>query len=222
MNDQATNSTFQDAMDRLSNDGFIAYPTETVWGLGASVDRPNAVARLCTWKGRVSDQPMSVLVSSATAASRMECVLEGGTGRLADAFWPGPLTIIVRCRRSFAPGIARADGALGLRCSRHPISRALALALDDAGLGPITSTSLNRTGSRPALERKAAQAMATDGAAEKDELSSPLVCGALADGTVFDAGASSPSTVVDCTSSELKILREGAIETSLLEEVWAR
>jgi L-threonylcarbamoyladenylate synthase len=208
------------AVERLSAEGLVAYPTETIWGLGACADRPQAVARLFAWKGRRNDQPMSVLVRSIESAIRIGCRLDERAERLARAFWPGPLTIVVSCERRFASGVARGDGALGLRCSSHPIAGLLATALDDAGLGPLTSTSLNRTGCTPAVDVAAAEAMTSGG--REDGLESPLLFSTLESGLVCDAGAERPSSVVDCTGPEPKILRAGAIEADRLEKAWAR
>jgi L-threonylcarbamoyladenylate synthase len=207
------------AVERLSAEGLIAYPTETVWGLGACADRPKAVDRLIAWKGRRNDQPMSVLVASIESAIRIGCRLDERAQRLARAFWPGPLTIVVSCERRFASGVARADGALGLRCSSHPIAGLLATALDDAGLGPLTSTSLNRSGSEPAVDVEAAEVMTSGG--PEDGLESPLLFATLESGLVRDAGAERPSSVVDCTGPAPSVLRAGAIEADRLAEIWA-
>ena len=160
------------AVAHLADDGFIAYPTETVWGLGACADRPRAIDRLIAWKGRSSDAPMSVLVPSPSEAARVGCALEGQAARLAEAFWPGPLTLVVPSSQPFAAGVGGEDGALGLRCSTHPLAEALAQALLRHGLGPLTSTSLNRTGSPPARTRQEAELLLA-GRSGKDE---PLLC----------------------------------------------
>jgi len=209
-----------DAVARLAADGFVAYPTETVWGLGACADRPRAIERLMTWKRRPTDAPLAVLVPSADAALELGCEIDRRARRLMEAFWPGPLMLVVPCRKGFAPGVARGDGALGLRCSSHPLARALVAAVGEAGLGPLTSTSLNRAGEPPARDLQAAVARIgedADGAADADDrLGSPLLVSAVGQ----DAGGSAPSSVVDCTGSVPKIIRAGAIERELLEEFW--
>lgn len=207
------------AVAHLAVDGFVAYPTETVWGLGACADRPRAVERLMDWKGRSANAPMSVLVPSVAAAERLDCTFEGPALRLAESFWPGPLTLIVPCTRDFARGIQRDDRALGLRCSPHPIARALALAVDRAGLGPLTSTSMNRSGQPPALDRTAAQALVPRRTESGDlDPAEPL----LVIDPVHDAGGETPSSVVDCTGASPRVLRAGAIESERLEKVWSR
>jgi L-threonylcarbamoyladenylate synthase len=205
-----------EAVDWLAADGFIAYPTETVWGLGACADRPAAIERLLAWKGRASDAPLAVGVDSIEGAIALECEIDRRARRLMEAFWPGPLTIVVPCHRRFAPGVARDDGALGLRCSSHPLARALCVAVAEAGLGPLTSTSLNRSGEAPASTIAEARAME-----EKDV----GVDGSAVPRVVFaagcEAGQATPSSVVDCTGARPEILREGAIDRDRLEESWA-
>ena len=215
----ASSPTIQRAVERLSEDGFIGYPTETVWGLGACADRPQAIDRLFAWKGRATDQPMSLLVPSLSAAIGLGCHFDRHAERLARSFWPGPLTLVVPSGSSFAPGVARADGALGLRCSGHPVVLALVAAIEEAGLGPITSTSMNRSGRAPAEDRRSAEAMLAEIAV--DALASPLLIWAGASGQTCDAGADSVSSVVDCTGRVPRILRAGALDAASLEMAWA-
>jgi L-threonylcarbamoyladenylate synthase len=207
-------TTITNAVARLSADGFVAYPTETVWGLGACADRPRAIERLTTWKRRSNDAPLAVLVASIDAALELGCEVDEAARRLMETFWPGPLTLVVPCRKRFAMGVARADGALGLRCSSHPLASELVVAIGEAGLGPLTSTSLNRAGEPPARDLDAAVAQIEENA--DDELGSPLLVSALG----LDAGGSAPSSVVDCTGSVPKIVRAGAIERESLEDFW--
>lgn len=207
-------STIEQGVARLASNGFVAYPTETVWGLAVCANRPAAVERLIAWKGRSADAPMSVLVASAKEAIEIGCRLETAAQRLARAFWPGPLTLVVPCDRRFAPGVSGADGALGLRCSSHPLARSLALASRAGGVAPLTSTSCNRSGEEPAVSFDAARDMIGD--ARETDLGAP--------GIVFevgrDAGGAAPSSVVDCRGARPEILRAGAIDTAALEEVW--
>lgn len=212
-------SALDAAVAHLARDGVIAYPTETVWGLGACADRPLAIARLFAWKGRADHQPLAVLVPSLEAAALLGCELDPNAHRLAARFWPGPLMLVVRCNGRFAPGVARDDGALGLRCSPHPVARALALRLAREGLGPLTSTSLNRSGEPPADDLAQAELRLARGAPGRVESpGDPL----LVAPSGYDAGASAPSTVVDCTRAVPEILREGALLRAEVESVWSR
>jgi L-threonylcarbamoyladenylate synthase len=210
------------AVAHLAEGGFLAYPTETVWGLGACADRPQAIERLMRWKGRAGDAPLAVLVVSAASAESLGCRFDATARRLMAEHWPGPLMLVVPCSARLAPGVARADGALGLRCSPHPVTRALAEAVEAAGLGPLTSTSLNRSGDPPALDAEAARAVVREPAsrAGSDRLARPLWLEGLLEAPEHDAGGSAPSSVVDCTGEEPVILRVGAIDRETLEQSW--
>lgn len=212
---------FEEAIRHLAQDGFLAYPTETVWGLGACADRADAVERLMSWKGREEGAPLAVLVPSVAVAEEWGCTLSDAAQRLAAAFWPGPLMLVVPCRQTFATGVAGDQGALGLRCSSHPVAQALAQGVSEAGLGPLTSTSLNRTGQPPAANRDEAQAVLSAGLWPPDRAEPRWVFEAsYASETAGEdeAGGALPSTVVDCTGAEAKILRVGAIAASEIEE----
>ena len=209
------------ALGRLREDGFVAYPTETVWGLGACADRPEAIDRLMAWKGRASEAPLAVLTPSADSVADLGCRLEGRALVLAEHFWPGPLMLVLSCDRSWAKGVAGAGNALGVRCSPHPIAMALAEGLHAAGFGPLTSTSFNRSGDPPATCEQEARALLVKASGLKadspqgTELGEPLFVSAKN----ADAGAEPPSTVVDCTGERLKILRVGAITAEAIEAV---
>jgi L-threonylcarbamoyladenylate synthase len=188
------------ALARLAADGLVAYPTETVWGLAAAAARPAAVARLRAWKGRADGQPLSLLVSDAAALDALGVEPAAAARALAARFWPGPLTLVVRCAARFGDGVAAANGSVGLRCSPHPAAAALARAALAAGLGPLTATSLNRSGAPPA-RTGAEAARACTGA------DGPLLLG----GGWPDAGGATPSSVVDLTGPSPRLLREGAL-----------
>lgn len=210
-------SQIQSGVEWLGGDGFVAYPTETVWGLGACADRPLAIERLMEWKGRGPDAPLAVLVSSANAAQAHGCELQLGVVRLMERFWPGPLMIIVPCETNWSPGVARSDGALGLRCSSHPLAAALARHLEVAGLGPLTSTSLNRSGEPPARnDAEASRLMESLGTKEEASRAAPQWIRSVE----YDAGGGAPSTVVDCTGMEPEVLRTGGIAVDLIRTVW--
>jgi L-threonylcarbamoyladenylate synthase len=146
-----------------------------------------------------------VLVESADAAEQLGFELGTSVRRLADAFWPGPLTMVVASSGGLLAGIARADGAVGLRCSAHPLATALARRLTREGVAPVTATSLNRKGERPARTREHAAALCGDG---EDE---PRLLDIAA-----EAGGDEASTVVDATGGEIEVLRWGALSKAAL------
>lgn len=199
------------AVARLKAEGLIGYPTETVWGLGANARSEKALTRLRAWKGRGDDAPISLLIADVESVSRQGFEVVPGVRRLMEAFWPGPLTLVLPSRGGFASGIARDDGAVGLRCSSHPLVERLVAAADVAGVGPLTATSLNRSGRAPARSRGEARQLCAD--AETDPL--------LLDAPGADAGGGAPSTVVDCTGEKPRVLRWGAVTPQSLEPMLA-
>ena len=189
------------ALDVLAEDGLVAFPTETVWGLAARAESPAAIERLRAFKGRESDKSFSILVDSPERAADVAAEWGEAARKLSAAHWPGPLTLVVKCGPRFAPGVVAADGSIGLRCSAHPVAAGLAEGALDRGLGPVTATSLNRGGDSPARNRAEA------GSVCGDEI--PMVEG--------EAGGAAASTGVDARGSCPKVLREGAISRDALE-----
>ncbi len=195
----------------LESDGLVAYPTETVWGLAACGSSERAVRRLRDWKGRSEGQPISLLVEDADALPGLGIRCSPLADALIAAFWPGPLTLVLPTAQRFPTGIARFDGAVGVRCSSHPLAAALAQAAAANGLGPLSATSLNRSGGAPARTRREAA----------------LLCGAGPEAPeLFEAGedealAGPPSTVVDLCGAEPRVLRWGALGRDALKAVHA-
>jgi L-threonylcarbamoyladenylate synthase len=194
------------AVARLAAGGLVAYPTETVWGLGARAESAPAVERLRAWKGREAERPIALLVPDLRAAAAVGAELSPPARRLAAAYWPGPLTLVLRCRARLAPGIAGPGGAVGFRCSPHPAAGALARAAFARGLGPLTATSLNRSGEPPARTRGEAAALCAAGGDAPELLAGPWP----------DAGGAPPSSVVDLSGDAPAVLREGAIAAAAL------
>jgi L-threonylcarbamoyladenylate synthase len=190
----ALEAEIEAAVAHVRAGGLVAYPTETVWGLGADASSAVAVEGLLRWKGRDPGQAISVLVDGLEAAERLGVRAPPEARRLVARFWPGPLTLVLPAPAGrFAPGIARADGALGLRCSPDPTAAALARALARAGVGPLTATSLNRAGEPPACS-----------AGEARELCRRHPGPRLVDpGDGSPVSCAAPSTVVDCTGPAL-------------------
>ncbi len=190
----------EEVVAHLAAGGVIAYPTETVYGLGGSI-REGAVARVRSLKARDRGKPLIALVPSVEAVSDLRWT--DGARELARIFWPGPLTLVLADPLGiFPPGVRDEDThAVGVRVSPHPF---VARLVERFG-GPLTSTSLNAAGEPPAQSGSAA-----------GEVVRRL--GAL-DVLVLDGGTlapSMPSSVVDCTGPEPVVLREGAVPTNRL------
>jgi L-threonylcarbamoyladenylate synthase len=199
-----------DAVARLRAGGLVAYPTETLYGVGVNARSEAAVEALRVFKGRAETQPLSILVTDAAELETLGCALGQSARRLVAAFWPGPLTLVLDCDTRFATGVAGPDGGVGVRCSPHPVARSLAARAAEAGVGPVTSTSLNRTGAPPARTRADARALCSNarGAAGGEPWLLDLP------GSAEPGGIA--STVVDARGSALRVLRPGAVTEAAL------
>jgi L-threonylcarbamoyladenylate synthase len=176
----------------LKKGGVIAYPTETVYGLGCDATRPEAVQRIFDLKGRDSQSPISVLIPSKEVLSDYVEEIPPIAETLIEKFWPGPLTLVFRAKPLFPSELLAEGHTIALRVSSHPVGLQLTQAL---GL-PLTTTSANKSGQAPARSSKEVQAIF-------DQL----------DGMV-DGGVLPPakgSTIVDVTVDPPKIVREGEV-----------
>lgn len=198
-----------EAVDWVRNGGLLAYPTETVWGLGADARSGASIETLQRWKGRDASTPVSILVSDAAELAALGFEVTAVAERLASAFWPGPVTLVLHCSSEFARGVARDDGAVGVRCSSHPLCGAIARRLAIEGVGPITATSLNTSGSPAARNLAQAREACRSGDAAPRLLE--------IDGA--EAGGDTESTVIDVTGASPEVLRWGALTPEKLTSI---
>ena len=182
-----------EAARRIRVGGVVAYPTETVYGLGVDPRNEEALAALFRAKGRPDTNPVLVIVGS-------ECQLEGIVDDLSPAareciqhFWPGPLSLLLPAAPGLPDSIAPSGGKVCVRCPGHEVARRLC---DAAGFA-ITSTSANQSGEPPATTASMCMELRID---------------AVLDGGTLDSQI--PSTVYD--PDERRVLREGAVATSAL------
>lgn len=136
-------SPLDEAVARLKAGDVVAFPTETVYGLGADARNPRAVQRVFDLKGRPASNPLIVHVSSAAMARRVVRNWPPEATRLAEAFWPGSLTIVLPKADAIPPVVTAGGDTVGVRCPDH----ALALALIEQFGAPIVGPSANRSGS---------------------------------------------------------------------------
>jgi len=189
----------EQAAAALRAGGIVAYPTETVYGLGVDALCGEAVSRLRLLKGRGSERGFSILVPDLAELQRRVPELPARAIRLARAFWPGPLTLVVPVPPGILDSVATPEG-VGFRCSPQPSAAALVAALGH----PLVTTSANRSGRPPCLSaREVEDVFGGD---------FPIAGGE-------DAGGAPPSTVVALSrSGDLRVLRPGPIaEEELLE-----
>ncbi|MDP9471280.1 MAG: L-threonylcarbamoyladenylate synthase [Chloroflexota bacterium] len=191
------------AAEQLAAGGVIAFPTDTVYGVGASLGRPDALGRVYAIKGRPLDRPLPVLLASVEALSRVAHDLDPKVALLLEHYWPGPLTVVVRAREGMPDEVLGPGGTIGTRVPNHPLAIRL---LEQVG-GALAVTSANRSGAAPAC-------------------TAPEVADALGDALdlLVDGGPTPggvPSTVVALAGDDLIILREGAILGDDLTAAWS-
>ena len=181
--------------------GLVALPTETVYGLGADAANDRAVARIFAAKGRPADHPLIVHLASATALTRWACDVPDAAWALAERFWPGPLTLILKRQ----PGVARAAAAglptLGVRVPGHPVAQAVLEAFG----GGVAAPSANRFG----------RISPTTAAHVRAELGGRI--DAIVDGGPCTIGLE--STIVDLSGVQAQVLRPGHITAEDLAAV---
>jgi L-threonylcarbamoyladenylate synthase len=173
----------------------IAFPTETFYGLGADPAREDAVAAIFAAKGRGAGEALPLIAAGTDAARGLASRWSETAGRLAAAFWPGPLTLVVPVRAgAVAPGVTAGRDTVAVRVPGHPLARILAAC---APAGVLTATSANRSGF-PALTTA-------------DEVQRALGKGV----TLIVDGGPSPgglaSTIVDVTGEHPRLIREGPV-----------
>jgi L-threonylcarbamoyladenylate synthase len=210
--DGRQDSSIAQAAAVLAAGGLVAFPTETVYGLGADAASEAAVAGIFAAKGRPSDHPLIVHVADAAAARRFAAAVPPVAVRLMQAFWPGPLTLILPRRPEVGRAAAGGQDSIGVRCPAHPVAHALLLAC--AATTPpvhgLAAPSANRFG----------RVSPTTAAHVASEFGEPLL--------VLDGGATPvgiESAIVDCTRGMPVLLRPGTlthaqIEAACGERLW--
>ncbi len=188
----------RDAARLLGEGRVVVFPTETFYGLGADALRHEAVHRVCRLKGRPRHMPLLCLVDDVERVGAVASFIPAHARALMEAFWPGPLTLVLPPKPNIPEVLVGPTGGVAVRWSPHPVAAALVTMLDS----PLTGTSANLTG-RPAPR-------------QVEELCEEIRQGVDA---ILDAGPTRgglPSTVLDCTGSALRVLREGAISSQEL------
>ena len=180
----------------------VVLPTDTVYGLAADAFDPAAVRRLLDAKGRGRDMPPPVLVGSVATLDALGSDVPAWARALVEHYWPGPLTIVVREQSSLQWDLGETRGTVAVRMPHDPVALELL-----ARTGPLAVSSANTTG-RPA---------ATD-ADQAAEMLGESVAVVLDGGPTVD---DRPSTIVDCTAAQPRVLRVGAVPVDELRTVLA-
>ncbi|MFZ6017042.1 MAG: L-threonylcarbamoyladenylate synthase [Nitrospirota bacterium] len=188
----------QKAVDILNYGSIIAYPTETFYGLGAKFDMEDSLKRLYELKKRPEEKAMPLIIGNKGLLPVVAASVNRTAMFLMDRFWPGPLTLILPAKENLSEYITAGTGKVAVRIP----GESFALQLARAAEFPITSTSANISGIPPAQDAETVIKYFGD----KIDL--------IIDGDPTSGGL--PSTIVDVTEDEIKILREGVIKKELL------
>ncbi len=193
--------TLELAISLLKAGELLGLPTETVYGLGADASNPEAVQKIFTAKGRPADHPLIVHIASKKALTNWAKDIPEAAYKLADAFWPGPLTLILK-RSSLVPDIVTGgQDTVGLRVPSHPV----ALAVLEAFKGGIAAPSANRFGRiSPTTARHVQEELGTN-------------VQLILDGGACEVGLE--STIVDLSTAKARVLRPGGISVEALSKV---
>ena len=184
----------------------VAFPTETVYGLGADACNPRAIAQIYSVKGRPTDHPLIVHVASMDALGEWACDVPEYAIVLARDFWPGPMTLVLKRSGLAADFVTGGQDTVGVRVPNHPIALGLLQAFERVGGKGVAAPSANRFGN---VSPTTAQAVS-------DELSEFLNdADQILDGGACDVGVE--STIIDCTGDDPRILRPGGITKEMIE-----
>ena len=197
--EDATDGVAQ-AVAALRRGDLAVLPTDTVYGIAADAFSPPAVDRLLAAKGRGRDMPVPVLVGAWRGLDGLAQHVTPTMRSLVEAFWPGPLTLIVRAAPSLAWDLGETRGTVAVRMPLHPVALAVL-----AETGPLAVSSANRSGQPPAAD-----------AAEAHRQLGTAVAVYLDAGSTGDAV---PSTIVDLTGDRPQLRRAGAVPVEELREL---
>ena len=193
------------AASNLLVGNLVAFPTETVYGLGADACNADAVARIYSVKGRPADHPLIVHVGSMEGLADWADDVPGFAISLARDFWPGPMTLIMNRSGLAGDFVTGGQDTVGVRVPDHPVALGLLLAFAQVGGKGVAAPSANRFGN---VSPTTAQAVA-------DELSEYLgEADQILDGGPCEVGVE--STIIDCTGDLPRILRPGAVTAEMI------
>ena len=200
-------SAMADTAANLLAGRLVAFPTETVYGLGADACNAAAVARIYSVKGRPADHPLIVHVASMDGLGDWAADVPGYAISLARDFWPGPMTLVVRRSALAGDFVTGGQDTVGVRVPNHPVALGLLEAFARIGGKGVAAPSANRFGNVSPTTAQAVSDELADYLADSDQI---LDGGACAVGV--------ESTIIDCTGDVPKILRPGAITMQMIQD----
>ena len=197
----------QAAASALKNGKLVAFPTETVYGLGADAQSQDSVSRIYQAKGRPADHPLIVHIADKKQMTDWAVRIPDFAKALTSAFWPGPMTLILERSDLAKDFVTGGQDSVGLRVPNHPVALELLTEFAKLGGKGIAAPSANRFG----------KVSPTTAQAVNEELVNYLETGDLIlDGGLAEVGIE--STIIDCTGESPKILRPGSITIEMIEK----
>ncbi|MBA2775231.1 MAG: threonylcarbamoyl-AMP synthase [Chloroflexia bacterium] len=193
----------EQAISAMQHGGIVAFPTDTVYGIGASLAFPDALERIFELKGRDRDRPLPLLLASPAELAKVTGDVDPDLLRLAGAFWPGPLTIALPALDGLPSQVVADDGTVGVRVPDHSV----ALILAQRCGGAIAVTSANLSGQTPALRPEQIDPTLADN------------LDLVLDGGIARGGLA--STVIVLGDATISVIREGAISRTEIEAAWS-
>jgi L-threonylcarbamoyladenylate synthase len=191
----------EEAVAVLRRGGLVAFPTDTLYALGADLFKAEAVARVLEVKKRHQDKPIPVFIGKMEDVNEVARELPGAAWQLAERFWPGPLTLVLLAAPKIPETVTAGTGTVGIRIPNSHLVLEMLAALDH----PITGTSANRSGGiDPVTVADVVRGLGNR-------------CDLILDGGRVPGGIA--STVLDCTELPFRIIREGAITAQALGAV---
>ncbi len=193
----------------LASGGLVAFPTETVYGLGADAENPAAVAKIYAAKGRPSDHPVIVHLAPGADLAYWSSDIPEPARQLVDVFWPGPLTLILKRAPRIPASVSGGQDSVGLRCPSHPVAIALLRAFK-GGAGGLAAPSANKFG----------HVSPTTAQHVRDEFGHDVLLGAILDGGQSEVGIE--STILDLSRLNTHgplLLRPGHISADSIAAV---
>ena len=200
-------SSIKNAAESLRDGFLVAFPTETVYGLGADATNEKAVSRIFEIKGRPLDHPVIIHLSSIDQIEHWAVNIPKYAYTLAEKYWPGPMTLILNRSSNAKDWITGGQNTVGIRIPNHEIALSLLEEFKKIGSGAIAAPSANKFG----------RVSPTSFQHVQDELSKDL----MVRDVVLDGGNSAlgiESTIIDCTQEQPRILRPGFITKKMIEE----
>ena len=198
----------KEAAQKLKNGFLVAFPTETVYGLGADATNQESVARIFEIKNRPQDHPLIVHLSSLDQLPDWSIEIPKFANELANSFWPGPMTLILKRNIIAKDFVTGGQETIGIRIPNHEIALSLLEEFRKIGSGAIAAPSANKFGKVSPTSFDHVKSEIGKDLSQKD---------LILDGGISFVGIE--STIIDCTGSSPKVLRPGAITDKMIEDV---